>query len=279
MANTHDTLGSDGNSAAIEDSLAIINVAYRTPWGSRVIAFMARLALSLLVFIFGGALVGGLMAAYQPLQPPTWMIVALPMTSLVLAAVLFVRLARRKPNRLAFRDEAVHTGGWLLGRRIPYGQIALLEMEAPESTLGDQRLLWLHPSRGGRIRIWLRSNEAIECFDAMRGLCPHAPAIDVGGETLMPLDPACDGAGIHTLVTELRRKARRYLIGAVCLGALMLFYIVGSLLGTTSTTRRWGAWASSAAFGMAGLGILAASLDLRRRAIELERKLDDQPSE
>jgi hypothetical protein len=218
--------------------------------------------------------VGGVMAAFNVQSPPPWLVVSMLLMPLPLSGMLYVVMVRRRPSRLALRDDVIRIGGCLLGRDVPYENVWLLRLAEPDKTIGGERLLTVQTTRGSKVRIWLASREALECFDALRGLGTHTLGIGLRGEILTPSDPTLTHQGRRTLGREYRRKARTYLITAIVVGMISLCCAMLLLLNLGSAQSHPGVWIRTIGLGVFAILTLAASLEQRRRARTVERELD-----
>jgi hypothetical protein len=248
----------------------VINIVYRTPWNTRLFARVSRVVRCLLLVAVAWGVMGGVMAFNRTASPPPWLVIGLLIIPLPLAGALYLALSRRAPTRLALRDDLIQTDGWFLGRDVRYEDIRLIRIERPHKTVGRQSLLTLHASRATRMKIWLTSAEALECFHALRGLCEHAPAIGVEGETYEPLDAAHADVGRRTLAAEHRRKAAWAMASAAVLGAFALLHVAAMLFGWNAGSGRSPPVGRTIILSAVALGALMSSLEQRRRARAIE---------
>jgi hypothetical protein len=248
----------------------VIHVGYHTPWSTRVFARFARGVTCLLLIAVVTGIIGGVLMVNRHSPPPAWLAAGLLIAPWPLAIMLFVAMSRRSPTRLALRDDLIQVGVGLLRREVQYEDIRLLKIERPPKTVGRQSLLTLQAAAGAPMKIWLKSGEALECFEALRGLCAHAPAIGLDGETFEPLDPAHAHRGRSTLAAEHRRKAAWAMAAAVLLGSFALLHVAAMLLGWGAGNGRSPPVTRTIILSGVALGALMSSLEQRRRARAIE---------
>jgi hypothetical protein len=242
-----------------------------------VFARTARAMICLLLVIIVSAMIGGVLPAFRGQSPPLWLLIALLIMPWPLAVMLYIAMVRRAPARICLREDVIQTGGWLTGRDTPYEGIRMLKVERPEKTVGNQGLLTLQVPDKSLVKIWLKSAEALECFDALRSLCPHAPAIGLSGETYEPLDASHADAGRRTLADEYRRRAVWAMGTAVVMGALAPLHLAAIVFGWSAGLGRSPPVTRTIILAGVSIGALVSSLEQRRRARAIEATAAPKP--
>jgi hypothetical protein len=182
-------------------------------------------------------------------------------------------LTRRRPGRIVLDERSLCASGLLFRRSIRYEDVALLSLRRPENTLGGGCQVIARRQRGRPIAIWLRRDDAEECFDILRRMCEHAPAIDLEAAVLTPEDPLHRRHGLLVAAEEFRRRARRNVLVATLMAVFSVSAILslvshynGTSTSSRSVSRRW---FSAVCFPIAAIGAGMAWRGNRRCAREL----------
>jgi hypothetical protein len=137
-------------------------------------------------------------------------------------------------RKIVLTEDHFWIGGFVFGKTYPYERVRLIKLMHPEKTIGKSHQLVIEsasrPTSQRNTSLWLKPRDAEECFEAMRSLCPQAPAIGLGDEAFRPAEEQFAGAGHAILAQEFRKKSRQLLrasvvmsIFAIALGAGLIF--------------------------------------------------------
>jgi hypothetical protein len=247
-------------------------VVYKSPIVHRLfvalkVGFSALILMLVVAALYWGALVQSVLNGHVPGWVHVFGI------ALVLSTPVFILwLAHRsEPTRLVLHENRLRVGGWLFGREIPFDDVGLVTLEEPEATVGKAQHLIIQRRSGKATKIWLKPADAAECFNALRALCEHIPALGPGHEVYAPANPEHDHQARRVLAMEFRRKARRAVATMLVCGALAIAAGAGLILGGSAARTRPKVWIAVVILPAMAIGSAIASSKYRRAALVLER--------
>lgn len=246
-------------------------VEFRSPLLQRFFKVFKAFLVFVLVGLFLAATIwGALLPNLFRHQPPLWAHLAGAGILLLFAAIIFWTCDRLDPTRLVLNEDGLWVGGRIFGRSLLYNDLRLIKQEKPEKTVGQARQLIVEKALAKPLAIWLSPKDAEECFDALRALCEHAPAIGLASEIYEPADSTFADRARFALVRDFRRKARRGLAGAIGAAVLTIAAVLSLTLGGKPSRTGTRNWVSVIVLPLAAIGSMASYLENRRRIRELE---------
>ena len=159
--------------------------------------------------------------------------------------------------------------GLFVKRRFLLDEVRLLTLARPSGrTLNRLMVVTAQISRVIQPAIHLREDEARSCFDALRALCAHTPAVGPDDEAYQPVDPAFKPNAAAVLKQAYRRRAVLSLCAAVAFAvaapAILGWFNPGSGgMGLVSVGRAVGAAIASIGLFLYAVRMFVKSSSLR----------------
>lgn len=243
----------------------LTRVEFRSPLYQRIFRFIKIFFTTILLLMVLAVAWYGMCLLFWT-QPPPSAFTGLPVVMLVFLFFIIWALDRHEPFRIIFSEFDLWIGGRFSGRRTTYENVRIVRQEVPDNSIGRLRSIVIDRHRGRALKIWLSANDAQQCFDALRQMCDHAPAIDQD-DIHAPANPEHAAAAVEVLNADLRAKMRAALIGGTAAFVLGTVLFVG-LLRNGGSVRAW----TVCSFFLLGGG---SALVTYVRNIYIARSLDD----
>ena len=261
-------------SPAIEPGTRVV---YRAPIGQ----WICKPLLTLFVFgLIGGLAAWALWGAVGPklwptTAPPWWWHVVASAGVLLVALALNMLISRDMGCRLVLTEHKLRLSGLVFGRSYPYHMVRLIKLTKRERSSAAVNRIELKIGRWTRSKLLLRTKDAHECFDALRSLCPQAPAIGLDYRTYQPADEAYAKQGHETLAADFRGKSRRLLAGSIAGGLASIVMLAGLVFGGSAVRTHLRVWVMTFILPPISAGAYSTSRKCARTAREHETKAAD----
>lgn len=244
-------------------------MVYRSPAAERVFSVIKTVFVSFLLISVAAGFAGALLLPTVQKGSAAWVLAPLGLVVLAIPFLVVYLANRGEPTRLSMFDDRLEIGGRLFRRRFTYDELHMVKLETPDNKIGKSVKLLIEPKPGKSIGMWLKADEAQECFDALRSMSPHIPAIGLGQSLHAPVDPRFADRGRQILAQEFRRRAQRALMGGIASCVVGCLIIGGLIFGGPAVRQRPRSWMMAAVFPIAGAGAIVTSFGLRRKSREL----------
>lgn len=253
-----------------------LSVTYRSPPGHRVFAAfkVSLVGLFLMLFVaafFWGALVPGAFPQGAPVLAH-----AIGVALLLPVPVLMLWLGDHShPTRIVLHEDHLRLGSWPFARIVLFDDVRLVKLERHERTVGKVQKLVVQQRGGKSMGIWLKGSDAAECFEALRMICEHIPALGPADEIYGPVNSKHMHHARWVVAREFRRKARRALASCILCTVFSLSAASGLIYGSVNSRNQARAWMAVVILPAGAIGSAVAFSRYRRRARDLDRENEE----
>lgn len=253
-----------------QDQIRITYIGPLSQWVFKAIVVMfVTILLSTMFAAIMWGVVGPAIWKHSP-GPPLWWHWAVGLLLLALVIGLVKITSREMRRKIVLTEDHFWIGGFVFGQTYPYERVRLIKLTHPEKTIGKSHQLVIEsgPTVRRNTSLWLKPRDAEECFEAMRSLCPQAPAIGLGDEAFRPAEEKFAGAGHAILAQEFRKKSRQMLRASIAMLVFALALGAGLIFGGPGFRQHPKPW-----IGVVALPVFAAgSFIASRRHKHISRK-------
>jgi hypothetical protein len=188
----------------LHDSTGGQTIVFRSPRYIVLGSVVFSLLVGMIVLVVPGGVVLALIAGVWGLVTSPQAIIALAIVLGLLDCIGAMLVWRdRCVSRIEIDHERIAFLGPLVHRRVLIDDVRLVRRRKPGQTLRPMLRVYVESSVFSRPWIALPYDDAVECFDVLREVCMHAPAIDEDDQTFEPVDSAHRRAGNQVLSRTL----------------------------------------------------------------------------
>jgi hypothetical protein len=231
------------NMEAMASATSVPVVHYSAPEGHWTKTFVALMLVEIISCGIASLIIwlGIIPQTWHSTTAPVWAHLAGGAGLMFITVVLVAWGRRELLSQITMSADGFALRGWINGGKFSYDDVRLITLSMnPKDGLPRLRLA-VDFTRKSRRMIWLPSTDAKECFEAMRGLCEHAPAIGLSDQIQLPRNPSFRTDGLLTLSRVFRRRASVCLFGSIaCLGMaafLASFWLAAKTPSYTQTPK------------------------------------------